>query len=239
VSENTPAELVRRLQATSYALSLGEGLQEIADTVYDLDASGATERQIDRRIHKWMNEHGFGYESWLAEVQEGFKGLPLFERFDLNKLWLAYGVEPWLRECIRSIAFTDEPTPFLPFAAGFWIEDDTQDPPVLIAVLTPLTDPELAAKQLKEKHRKMYGTRASGSPRKDEVFNARMLARHRAGMSYNEIAIQNLREQHPDVVTNPHRYRAELKTEREKVAKRVRAAEDLWKKRGLDSSIAD
>ena len=60
MSENTPAELVRRLQATSYALSLGESLQEIADEVYDLDAGGATERQIDRHIHAWMNEHGFG-----------------------------------------------------------------------------------------------------------------------------------------------------------------------------------
>ncbi len=83
----------------------------------------------------------------------------------MHKLWEAYGVEPWLRECVRSVAFTEEPTPFLPFAAGYWIEDTWSEEPTLIAVMTPLTDPKLAAKQLIEKHKKMFG-KASGSPRK-------------------------------------------------------------------------
>lgn len=237
--EDMAPSLAARLQATSYALGLDQSLREIADVVYDMDVAGATERDINRRIHAWMNTHGLGYAAWHEEVTEALGDLPIFGKLDLNKVWLAYGVEPWLQECIRSVAFTDEPTPFLPFACGIWFEDDTQDPPLLIAVLTPLSDPEVAAKQLKEKHRKMYGRRASGSPRKDEVFNARMLARHNAGMSYRDIAIQNLREECPDITGNPYRHKDKIKTEREKVAKAIPAAEKLWKERGLGSSIAD
>lgn len=239
VFENVASELVARLQATSYALSVGEDLQEIADQVYEMNAAGASEKQINRRIRKWMSENGMSYETWLEEVCQEFTDVPALDHFDLHKVWLAYGIEPWLRECVRSIAFTDEPIPFFPFALGFWIEDDTQDPPMLIGVMTPLTDPQLAARQLVEKHRMLYGKRASGSARKDEVFNARMLARHRAGMSYKDIAIQNLREAHPDIVGRPDRYGTELRRERERVAKAVRAAQELWKQRGLDSSIDD
>lgn len=161
--EDMAPSLAARLQATSYALGLDQSLLEIADVVYDMDGRGATERDINRRIHAWMNAHGLGYEAWREEVTEALGDFPIFAKLDLNKLSLAYRVEPWLQECIRSLAFTDEPTAFLPFACGIWFEDDTQDPPLLIAVLTPHSDPDLAAKQLKEKHRKMYGKRASGA----------------------------------------------------------------------------
>ena len=228
--------LVKRLQAASYALPVQELLREVADVVSDLDAKGATDSQINLLIHTWMEKNGFGFEAWRAGMEEDFKGVPLFEAFDKQKLWRAYGVEEWLRECIRSIAFTDEPIPFLPFAAGYWINDDTTDPPTLIAVLTPLSDPQLAARQLIEKHRKVFGKTASGSPHSNEVFNAQMLARHRAGMSYTEIAIQNLRSKYPDITANSRKRRPELEREKERVAKAVPAARELWKERGLDSS---
>jgi hypothetical protein len=236
--DDMPSELIARLTATSYALSLRQDLQDIADKVYDLNASGATERDINRRIHRWMKEKGLDYESWLAEVEPELEQAGLVGRFDLNKMWIGYGVEPWLRECIRSVAFTNEPIPFLPFAAGYWIEDTNSEEPRLIAVLTPLSDPHLAARQLVEKHKKVFGTRASGSPRKDEVENARMLALHHEGMSYKEIAIQNLRARYPDIVTRPDKYRTELTRETERVKKAVPAAERLWKERGVDSSLA-
>ncbi len=56
--ENVPESLVARLQATSYALSLRQNLQDIADEVYDLTTSGATEREVNRRIHEWMQGEG-------------------------------------------------------------------------------------------------------------------------------------------------------------------------------------
>lgn len=63
VSDNAPAELVRRLEATSYAASLGEGLQQIADEVYDLewkDPFGVLE----------MDSSGVFLHSWWAMLDE-------------------------------------------------------------------------------------------------------------------------------------------------------------------------
>lgn len=234
-----PSDLVSRLQATSYALSLQQSLRDIADEVYDLEIAGASTKQVNRRINDWMKERGLDYETWFAEMDEQLKDAPFFKVLDWNKVWLGYGVEPWLRECIRSVAYTDEPTPFLPFAAGYWMVDDLSDEPTLIAVMTPLTDPELAASQLKKKHKEVFGIRASGSPRKDEVKNARMLAMSREGMSYQDIAIQNLREKYPDIITRQHKYRDAIRTEKSRVAKAVSAAKKLWKERGLDSSTGE
>jgi len=231
--------LVQRLQAASYALPLVEHMRDIADEVYDLDTEGATEAQIDAHIGTWLEEHGYSYEYWRAEMEEDFAGTALLDKIDMRKLWKGYGVEAWARECIRSIAFTDQPIPFLAFAAGFWLEYPDTDPPTLVAVMTPLSDPKLAAKQLVDKHRKLFGQQASGSPRAAEVANARMLARHREGMSYTDIAIQNLREKHPDIVTRPHKYKADIKREKERVAKAIPAAQKLWKERGLDSSTPE
>lgn len=236
---NASLDLVRRLQAASYAVDLAEHLEEIADEVRDLDVAGASERDIDRRVRRWMKEQGVDFESWAAEVRPELEASGVAEHIDLNKVWKAYGVEPWLQNAVRSVAFTHEPIPFLPFAAGFWLEDDISDPPTLIAVLTPLSDPHLAARQLVEKHKRLFGKQASGRARKDEVFNARMLARNRAGQGYTFIAVQNLREDHPDIVRNEYRYRAEIKAEKERVAKAIRAAEKLWKERGFDSSTGD
>lgn len=239
--EGTPEGLMARLKATSYAMSLPEDLRDISEAVYDLAARGATDKEIDAHIHSWMKEREIDFEHWRAQMDEEFADAPfrLDELFNMNKLWQAYGIEPWLRECIRSLSFTDEPTPFLPFAAGYWIEDTLSDPPVLVAVMTPLTDPKLAAKQLVEKHRKVFGAQASGSARKEEVDNARMLAMKNEGFSYTDIAYYNLRKTHPDIVQRPDKYRAELKREKERVAKAVAAARRLWKERGVESSTPE
>lgn len=231
--------LVQRLTAASYALPVVEALQDLADEVGDMDRHGRSDAEINAHIRDWMDDNEFGYESWVADFERDIAGVPVLQNFDTRKVWKAFGVEEWLFECVRSIAFTDEPSVFFPFAAGYWVEDANTDPPTLIAVMTPLTDPELAARQLVEKHRRVFGKLASGSPKDNEVFNARMLARHRAGMSYKEIAIQNLRDKYPDIITREHKYRAELMRERERVVKAVRAAQDLWKSRGLDSSIGE
>lgn len=231
-------ELVQRLLGASYALPIPEKLREVADEVYDMDADGRTDKEIDAHIVKWMNANGFGYKEWVAELEQEMRG-SLFEGIiDTQKTWRAFGLEEWFKECIRSIAFTDEPIPFFPLAAGYWLPMPNLDPPMLVAVMTPLSDPKLAAKQLIEYHRKLFGDKATTNPRVDEVFNARMLARHRAGMSYRDIAIQNLRGRHPDIVRNPRKYQAELDTERERVVKAIRTAQELWNARGLGDSTA-
>jgi hypothetical protein len=238
VYDDLEPSLVQRLQAASFALPITEKLREIADEVYEMDHEGRSDKEIDERIREWTDEAGFGYSAWLADFKTEFAGT-LFEGFDLRKLWNAYGIEEWIAECVRSIAFTDEPIPFLPFAAGYWYEDRKSEPPRLIAVMTPLSDPKLAARQLVDKHRTLFGKVASGSPRKDEVFNARMLDRHRNGMSYRDIAIQNLRDRYPDIVRNPRKYKKQLATERERVVKAIRAAEELWNSRGLGDSTPE
>jgi hypothetical protein len=119
-----------------------------------------SEREIDSRIVAWLDEHELGYETWNAELEnEGF--LKLMPGINTRRLWEVYGFEAWMIECVRSIAFTDEPTPFHPYSAGFWMEVPEGDPPMFLAIMTPLTDTDLAARQLKKKHRVEEGHIAS------------------------------------------------------------------------------
>jgi hypothetical protein len=238
--EMVPVELLTRLQAASYALPVEEKLRDIADDVAGWDADGLTNAQIDARIIGWMGEHGFGYETWKADLDKDEPQLLAeFPQLDPVKLWKVFGFEDWVKDCILSLAFTDEPIPFHAWSAGTWLELGDADPPMLVAIMTPLSDPQLAAKQLVEKHRKLFGDKAARSSRKDEVENARMMQRHRAGMSYRDIAIQNLREQHSDIVSRPHKYKAQLERERQRVSKCIGAAEELWKERLPESSTGE
>ena len=222
--------LLRRLQAASHALPVVETFQDLADDVSGWTADGTSDKEIDRRIAGWLDEQGFGFEEWKAEMEaDGISTIA--PGLDLRKLWNVYGIEQWVIECVRSIAFTDEPTPFLPFSAGFWLEYPEGDTPMLVAVMTPLTDPDLAAKQLKKKHKEFFGAKATKSNKRDEVEAAKMLQMHRQGMSYREIAIQNLRSEYPDIVVHPTRHRSVIATERDRVAKRIRSADETWKER--------
>jgi hypothetical protein len=162
-----------------------------------------------------MDEDCFGYSTWKDELDKDELGLlSQYPNLDPVKLWKVFGFEAWVKDCIRSLAFTHELIPFHAWSAGMWLEQPDDDPPLLIAIITPLSDPQLdpqlAARQLIEKHRKLFGDKATRSTRKDEVANARMLHRKRDGMSYTDIAIQSLRQQHPDIVSHAHRYRAEI-----------------------------
>jgi hypothetical protein len=234
--ENLEPELVERLHAASYAIPVVDVLRDLADEVLDMDLGGASEKEIDARIDAWLADTGYSYEDWLQSLGDTDVEF-MSQFFDMPKLWQAFGIGDWMRECVRSIAFTDEPIPFMPFAAGYWYEDKRSDPPQLIAVMTALSDPDLAARQLKEKHRKMFGSAARSSGRADELAGARMLARHRAKMPYREIAIQNLRNTYPDIVQHPHKYKKQIATERERVVKAIKAAQKLWNARGLGDSI--
>ncbi len=50
-------------------------------------------------------------------------------------------------------------------------------------------------------------------------------------MSYREIAIQDLREQYPDIVRRPDRYRTQIAERRERVKDGIAAANRLWEER--------
>lgn len=222
--------LLRRLQAASHALPVVETFRDLADEVSGWTVDGVSDREIDKRISSWLDEQGFGYEQWKVEMEaDGIATLA--PGLDLRKLWKVYGIEQWVIDCVRSVAFTDEPIPFLPFSAGFWLEYPEGDSPMLVAVMTPLTDPDLAAKQLKKKHREFFGAKATKSNKRDEVEAAKMLEMHRQKMSYREIAIQNLRSRFPDIVEHPTRHRAKIATEKDRVAKRIKSTEETWKER--------
>lgn len=232
--------LLDRLTAASFALGVEDAVRGIADDVAGWDADHLTASQIDNRILEWAAAHGWDYDDWLQELERDRPGLwQAFPTLNPKRVWELFGFDQWLIDCVRSYAFTDEPIPFLPFAAGLWIEQPESNPPMLACYITALTDPQIAAKQLIEKHKRLFGAKAGRSTRAQDVDNARMLHKHRQGMSYREIAIQNLRDKHPDIITNPNKYRKPLKTERERVVKCIAAAEELWKERLPESSTPE
>lgn len=237
--EGDDASLIERLRATSYALPLVERMRDIADDVASWDAEGMGRREIDARILRWMADEGIGVESWLQEPEIAAIAERIPE-LDMRKVWNAYGVEQWLKECVWSVALTDEPTPFYPLAAGF-MYDDRSDPelPFVIAVMTPLTDVELAVSQIKNKLKKEFGNRAVRPTKKDEVDNARMLAWKRQGMSLRNITIQMLRDKYPEIVRNPRKYNSQIESKKSTYAKRIKAAEQVWKERHVDSSTPE
>lgn len=229
--------LLTRLTAASYALPVEEALRDIADDVASWDAEGLPAREIDSRIRAWGKDLGFSYEDWLEELRQDMPELDeLVPSLDTLKLYKAFKFEEWLIDSVRSLAFTDEPVPFYPLAAGFWLPLPNHDPPLLLGVMTPLSDPDLASKQVKGQFEQMFGKKAARKTKDTEVENARMLARHRQGMSYTEIAIQNLRGEFPDIIHRRHKYKAKIATERERVIKAIKAGDEVWKERLPDSS---
>lgn len=231
---------LERLLAASYALPVEETLRDIADDVAGWDAEGVSAKEIDRRIRKWGEENGLGPETFATEFLEENPGFQqLFPGLDLGRVWQALKYDEWLIECVRSLAFTDEPVAFHPLAAGFWYEMPDYDPPLLIGVMTPLSDPDLGAKQMKDNFKRFFGEKAARRTRKDEVERARMLARRRQGMTLRDIAMQNLRDEYPDIIYRPAKYKRQLDAEKSRVAKSLPVTDEVWKERIPDSSTPE
>lgn len=169
--ENTDDRLLDRLQAASYALPVKEALQGLADDVVAWRDEGYSEAAVDQRIVEWMEETGGGFESWGKENAQLWE---TYSYLDARKMWEVLSLEAWLIACVKNIAENDEPIPFYPFSAGYFIEHLEGDPPLLVAVMTPLTDPVLAGEQIIEKHKKLFGERAGKRLRTDEVGVAKM-----------------------------------------------------------------
>lgn len=221
-----------RLLAASYALPVQEALQDLADDIDSCWADGVPEEEIDRRGRAWLEEHLFpDGPSEMEQLLGPF--LTLLPGVDPKKLYDALGIETWALDCAKNIARTGEPLPFYPLSGGFYFPVADQEFPVLVCVTTPLTDIELASRQMVKQHKKLFGTVAPKRNKLDEVDAARMLAMHRQGMSYREIAIQNLRDDYPDITASPYRYRDKITTERNRVAKRIAALQKVWNERGV------
>lgn len=230
--------LLKRLTAASHALPVEDALRDLADEVASWDVEGMTRREIDARIRKWGRENGLSPGQFRADLQKEYPGQEeLLKRLDIEGLWKSWGYDEWLIGCVRSLAFTDEPTAFHPLAAGFWLPMPIADPPLLLAVMTPLSDPELASRQVKQQYENVFGKKAARKTRDAEVERARMLGQRRRGMSPREIAIQNLRDKHPDIVKRPNKYKRELETEKDRVTKALKA--EVWKERIPESSTPE
>jgi len=236
--EDAPDALLRRLQAASEAFNVPVLFRDIADNVLDWDSARMDPREIDSRIVQWLEDNHLGFEDFEKDMQaEGFD--ELVPGLNYRKLYDAYGIEKWAIDCIKSIAFTDEPTPFYPLAAGYMLDFPNEDPPYSIAVLTPYTDAKLAGRQVEEKCKTLFGTKAAKPTKARDVESARMGRMHRDGMSYREIAIQVLREKYPDIIAHPHKYKREIEALRSTIHKRIAADDAVWKERNGESSTAD
>ena len=221
-----------RLLAASYALPVVEALQDLADEIDGWWADGIPSEEVDRRGRAWLEEHLFADGPAEFEEQLGpFR--TIFPDADPKKLYDALGLETWALDCAKNIARTGEPLPFYPFAAGFYYAIPDPEFPMLVCVTTPVTDIELASRQMVKQHKKLVGKIAPKRNKLDEVDAARMLAMHRQGMSYREIAIQNLRDDYPNIIAHPNRYRDKIERERNRIAKRIAALKKVWKERGV------
>ncbi|MDO9109000.1 MAG: hypothetical protein Q7U89_08460, partial [Coriobacteriia bacterium] len=94
-------------------------------------------------------------------------------------------------------------------------------------------------RQIKKKGREFFGAKTVKANKRDEVEAAKMLYQRREGMSYREIAIQNLRSKYSDITENPNRYRTQIATEKDRVVKRVKSAQQTWNERLSESSTAE
>lgn len=240
MAEVLDPNLLARLTAAAHASGVEEGLRDLADDVASWDAEGLTAKEIDRRIRAWIRKCGISAEQFKAELRADFVGNEdLFEALDFGALWKHLDYEQWLIDCVRSLAFTDEPTPLHPFSAGFWLPVPNTDPPLLLGVMTPLSDPDLASRQVREQFVSAFGEKAGRKTKRNEVERARMLAQSRRGMSHRDIAIQNLRDRYPDIVTRPHKYKKQIETEKSRVAHELRVSDEVWKERLPEASTLE
>lgn len=173
-----------------------------------------------------------------AELVHDIPELRLLEPSQRETLLDAIGFERWTVENIRRGAREEMPLPFGLAAGG--VTTDRRDPewPTVWAVATPVSDPKALAGAFLAECRKQFGRHASrdvsqhATKGKAHRFTPEeMVAMKDRGMSYKEIAIQSLRDEHPGIIENPDAYRREWKTERERVIKVIRAARRVWKDR--------
>jgi hypothetical protein len=163
----------------------------------------------------------------------------------LSALMDSLGIEKWFAENIRRAVREEDPLPFgLGVGGSFIVAPPDEATPMVWAVATPMSDPDAVAKQFLRNCRKALGKQAfkdvsQHAPRTHEhrFTPEQMVAMHERGMSYKEIAIQSLRDEHPEIVTDPDKFEREWRREKGRIIKVISAAKALWKERAPETSI--
>lgn len=235
-------DLIKRAEDVSHAVPFVELFQDIADEVDGWWADGIPESEIDRRILAGTHELGFDARLFWDSVPV-LRDITDEQRENLIR---ALRFDDWTVACVRSIARTGKPTPFI-YAIGDVFVDHTTlgDEGTLIwAVATEATNPETVSRKFVRKCKEVFGEHVTKEQRPKQKWTGQLTPaeaaeKKRQGMSYRDIAILNMRYDHPDVVEHPYRYKAALKAEKERLREEIATFNRLWGKRLPDSPIDD
>ena len=227
-----------RARAASFMLPWKQFAEILADHLeVDLDKIGYAD---DQMVLDVLAENGFTRETMVEGIPE-FLLVPEEQR---DALLDAIGFEKWMVENVRRGAREEDPLPFGLHAGGTWIDASHEDYKTVWAVATSMSDPDALAKTFVRNCKKAFGTQAfkdvsQHSPQgKEHPFTPeQMAAMHERGLSYKEIAIQSLRDEYPDIVADPDAYKTQIKREKERLIKVIRAAHGLWNLRMPEDSI--
>lgn len=223
-------------------IPLVELFQDLADEVEDWWARGLPESQIDAQIAQGLRAFGWDTELFFGMVP----GLASLTADQIASLARALRLEEWTLGCVKCIAKTGRPLPFI-FAIGDVFVDSTtlgDEEKLVWAVATQMTNPEVVAKKFVRKCKETFGGQVTKDlkprvQRPGQLTPAEALAANDRGMSYRDIAIQNLRHTYPEIIAEPDLRKFEVRQERERVVEEIRAARALWNKRLPDSYTAE
>ena len=227
-------KLIKRAEELSNAVPFVEFFQDLADTTQVWMEKGLSEQELDERVLEGVRELGWDAEVMAKEIPQ-LEIIPEEKRAEFLRL---LKIETWAVECVKSIAKDEKPIPFI-YGVGDVIVDVWTfgpDEPLVWACATAATPPEALAKKLLKTCRETFGRQASKDPkprvkRKGQKTPAEATAAHRQGMSYAEIAVQNLRGTHPDIIASPGRFKKQIETERMRLRDEIHSFEKLWEKR--------
>jgi hypothetical protein len=237
----------RRAQEASHVVPFVQIFQDLADEVDGWWADGLAESEIDRRI--LAGAEALGWDT--AKFADGVPALRDMAEDARANLLKALRIDEWTVGCVKSIAKTGKPLPFV-YAIGDVFVDKTTlgDDGVLVwAVATQATNPEAVAKKFVRKCKEVFGSGVTRdvTPRKmlpgqytpAEAYEKHQQHQGQKGMSYRDIAIQNLRRTYPDITSHPYRYKKEIKAEKERVRWEITEFGQVWGKRLPDSYTPD
>lgn len=227
--------IIKRGQQYAEAMSLRNAFADAADDVEEMWRKGVPDTVVDRHLHAWIEEEGISARPFLDDE----RSLDHLTSEQKDMLAQALRFDEWIRECVKAIARTGKPLPFFYAIGDVFVDTDTlkeEGDSIVWAVGTRATNPEVIAKKFVKTCKQVFGDQVTKDQRPKQRHAGQLtpteaLGRFKEGMSYREIAIQNLRYDFPDVIEHPHRYRAEIKKERHAVIEEIRTAQKLWGER--------
>lgn len=232
-------DLIKHAEDASQVVPFVQFFRDLADDVDSWWADGVPEREVDRRILDGVKELGW-------DTAKFAEGIPMFDAMSEEQranILKALRFDEWTIECVKSIARTDKPLPFIYAIGDVFVDDKSMgNEGVLVwAVATEATNPEVVAKKFVRKCKEVFGNQVTKDikprvMRPGQYTPAESYAKHvHEKMSYRDIAIQNLRRTHPDIITRPHKYKRQIKDEKERVRDEILRFAALWGNRLSDS----